>query len=206
MQDFQLFATPWWVNLLILVPFLAFLWWRQRGLQLTSRHLLLTAVFAVGFGFIEGAVVVYLRAAVGLLPGYAGTLADVAQLSSEIYRSAAALDELPRSLLTVEVWREAATMIVLVAVTLLAARSFRERAAVFLWVFALWDISYYATLWATVRWPASLTTPDILFLIPVPWQSQVWYPILVSTLTALAVLAARRDDASARCFRGVADE
>ncbi|HZU42577.1 MAG TPA: hypothetical protein VE994_07900, partial [Terriglobales bacterium] len=35
----------------------------------------------------------------------------------------------------------------------------------------------------------SLTDLDVLFLIPVPWLAQVWFPVLVSGLTALAVLA-----------------
>jgi hypothetical protein len=46
-------------------------------------------------------------------------------------------------------------------------------------------------LWATVRWPLSLRDPDVLFLIPRPWISPVWYPLLVSGLAILAVLFAR---------------
>jgi hypothetical protein len=57
----------------------------------------------------------------------------------------------------------------------------------FLWLFAWWDLSYYAGLWATVRWPASLTDLDVLFLIPVPWVAQIWFPLLVSLLTLLAI-------------------
>jgi hypothetical protein len=62
---------------------------------------------------------------------------------------------------------------------------------VFLWTFAIWDIVYYAALWATVRWPLSLRDPDILFLIPVPWLSPVWFPLLVSALALVAVLLVR---------------
>lgn len=50
---------------------------------------------------------------------------------------------------------------------------------------------YYAALWMTVRWPAALTNPDVLFFIPVPWTSQVWFPILVSILTVAVVLLTR---------------
>ena len=60
-----------------------------------------------------------------------------------------------------------------------------------MWAFAIWDIAYYAGLWATVRWPTSLKEVDILFLIPVPWVAQVWYPLLVSALTLLAVSIAK---------------
>jgi hypothetical protein len=194
MQSFHLFASPWWVNLLIFVPLIAFWNWRKRGLALTARQLLLAAVFAVSFGFVESAIVVYLRAVSGLLPGYQGTLSDVVRLSAEQPKFDPQINELPLSLTTIEVYREAATMLMLAAVAILVGRAQRESWAVFLWIFAIWDISYYAGLWSTIRWPSSLLSWDVLFLIPVPWVSQVWFPILVSTFSALAVAAAKKSD------------
>jgi len=47
-------------------------------------------------------------------------------------------------------------------------------------------------LWATVRWPSSLKDTDVLFLIPVPWISHVWFPILISFLTLVAVALSTR--------------
>jgi len=201
MEAFRLFASPWWVNLLLLVPLLAWFWWRRRGLEVSRQQLAFAALFGGAFGWVEAAVVIYLRAAVGLLPGYGGTLADVARLSAGLYRQTQSVRELPPSLLAVEVLREAATLLMLLAVALLAARRLRERCAVFLWSFALWDLSYYAGLWATVRWPASLRETDILFLIPQPWIAQVWYPLLVSLLALLAVLLARRPGAGRGSLR-----
>ena len=32
------FATPWWANLLLLVPVVAFVNWRRRGLALKEKH------------------------------------------------------------------------------------------------------------------------------------------------------------------------
>jgi hypothetical protein len=191
METFQAFAQPWWVNLLVFIPLIAYLQWRGRGLALSWPRLAVTTVFAASFGYVEAAVVVYLRAASGLLPGYMGTLSEVARLSVQTYQQAQAGNQLPQSLATVEVFREAATMFMLAAVALLAARRTRERWAIFLWTFSVWDISYYGALWATVRWPFSLTNQDVLFLIPVPWLSQVWFPLLVSTLTMLGVSLAR---------------
>lgn len=192
MQAFRLLANPWWVNLLVLIPVLAYLAWHRRGLSLSLGQLLLSALFAIAFGFVEGAVVVYLRAALGMLPGYQGTLADVIRLSSSLPRQAPPVAQLPPSLLTVELVREAATLLMLLSVALLGARRLRDRCALFLWCFALWDLAYYGSLWATVRWPASLRDSDVLFLIPVPWLAQVWFPLVVSLLTLLAVLLARR--------------
>ncbi len=79
----------------------------------------------------------------------------------------------------------------LLSVSLLTSSNSRARAAVFLWTFALWDTVYYAGLWATVRWPLSLRDPDVLFLIPVPWISPVWFPLLVSGLALATVLLSR---------------
>ncbi len=197
MNEFALFARPWPVNLFILAPFATYYLWRREGLTLTRAALVATCFFGMAFGFVEAAVVVYLRAAVGLLPGYGGSLADVARLSANIFQQAQTLDELPRSLLAVELAREGATMIMLVSVALLAVKTTRERCAIFLWTFAIWDISYYLGLWATVRWPPSLLTTDVLFLIPVPWFAQVWFPILVSALFMGAILLARRVDSEA---------
>jgi hypothetical protein len=94
--------------------------------------------------------------------------------------------------LIVEVLREAATILMLASVALLAATKVRERCAIFLWTFALWDVSYYTGLWAMIRWPASLNDLDLLFLIPVPWVAQVWFPLLVSALTLVVVALSRR--------------
>lgn len=192
MEGFVLFAIPWWVNLLILVPFVSwYIWKKHGGLTISTRVLILTGLFGIAVGFMEAAVVVYFRAAVGLLPGYGGTLADIARLSSDVYQQAQLVAELPRSLLVIEFFRNAATMVMLVTVALLVAKRARERWAMFLWVFAIWDIFYYVGLWATVRWPSSLLTPDVLFLIPTPWFSQVWFPLLVSVLALVAVVTAR---------------
>lgn len=186
-----LVAQPWWVNLLILVPPLAWFSWRRGGVPVTVRQLVISGVFAASFGFLEAVVVVYLRAAVGLLPGYQGTLSDVIRMSGDFYRQSQAISQFPKSLLTLEVLREAATILMLLSVALLTSATTRARAAVFLWTFAIWDIVYYAALWATVRWPLSLRDPDILFLIPVPWLSPVWFPLLVSALALAAVLLVR---------------
>jgi len=186
-----LIAEPWWVNLLILVPPFAYFRWKRSGITLASRQLLTSGVFAAAFGFVEAVVVVYLRAAAGLLPGYQGTLSDVIRRSGEFYQQSQAISQFPQSLLTLELFREAATIVMLGSVALLTAAKLSSRAAVFLWTFAIWDITYYVVLWTTVRWPLSLRDPDVLFLIPKPWVSPVWFPLLVSALAILAVLLAR---------------
>jgi hypothetical protein len=192
MEHSRLLAHPLWVNLLALVPLAPYFVWRGKGIQISRRQFLFATIFALAFGFVEAAVVVYLSAAAGLLPGYTGTLSDVQRLARETQQEAWSIRQFPQSLLTVEVLREAATIVMLLSIALLAADKTKERCAVFLWTFALWDVSYYAGLWATIRWPTSLTDLDVLFLIPVPWVAQVWFPLLVSLLTLVAVGFSRR--------------
>ena len=170
---------------------MCFLWWRKSPLKIRRRPLLFALIFALAFGFVESAVVVYLRAATGLLPGVSGTLADVQRLASDDYVQSKSLAQFPPSLLATEGFREVATIVMLVATSGLIATSAKEFSAAFLWQFAAWDLAYYAGLWLLVRWPISLKSLDVLFLIPTPWISQVWFPILVSGLTVAAVAVSR---------------
>lgn len=192
MEKFELFATPVWVNLLILVPILLFFYWRKNKLSISGKTLFYTLIFGIAFGVIEATVVIYLRAATGLLPGYGGTIMDVWKQASVIYYNQELLQkQLPMSLLVFELIREAGTMVMLWAVAFIAANKWKERFAIFLWGFAVWDIVYYIHLSLTVHWPQNLTTPDVLFLIPEPWFSQVWFPILVSGLTMFGIFLNR---------------
>jgi len=187
MESFQLWAQPWWVNLLLLVPVLSFLFWRRRGLLLSSRTLLTLALFGASFGFVEAAVVVYLSTAVGVVAHNSGIISQFQNSSATYQEAISSLAQFPQNLRKIEMYREAATMIMLGSVAVLAGARAKERWGSFLWVFAAWDITYYVGLWATLRWPSSLKDYDVLFLIPVPWVAQVWFPVLVSALTLLAV-------------------
>ncbi|MGD0738106.1 MAG: hypothetical protein ABR957_00835 [Terracidiphilus sp.] len=171
MTRFALFASPWWVNLLILVPVAPYLLARKAKFTLGRRRLLVIAVFGIAFGFVEAAVVVYLRAATGLWP------------VPQAYAPAA----LPQSLVGIECFREAATIVMLGGIAWLAGQNFKARAAAFLWTFAFWDFFYYVWLRVTIGWPGSLVSPDILFLIPTPWLAQVWFPLVISSLTAAVI-------------------
>src|SRR5260370_35396331 len=124
-----LVAQPWWINLIVLVPPLAWFSWRRGGVPVTVRQLLISGAFAASFGFLEAVVVVYLRAAVGLLPGYQGTLSDVIRMSGDVYQQSQAINQIPNSLLTLEVLPEATTILMLLSVALLTAATSRARAA-----------------------------------------------------------------------------
>ena len=129
-------------------------------------------VFAAAMGWLEAVVVVYIR---GLLGFAHGQPVPAAAETMERFRS------LPW-LLATEQSREVATLLMLAAVAWLAGSRFLTRIGAFLMIFGIWDLTYYVGLFAQVRWPPSLATMDLLFLIPPhPWWYQpVWLPIAVS--------------------------
>jgi hypothetical protein len=136
-----------------------------------KRIVIAVVAYALAMAFVEAAVVVNLRAL-----GHAGP------------SLASTLPILPRPILLIEGAREAATIVMLAAVAIAAGRSGCERAVLFSLMFAVWDIGYYGWLWVLVRWPPSLFTWDVLFLIPVPWMGPVLAPVLASLGIVIASL------------------
>ena len=88
-----------------------------------------------------------------------------------------------------EVVREAATLVMLLAVGGLAGRSWRSRLGYALVAFGVWDIFYYVFLKIITGWPHSLLDWDILFLIPLPW----WGPVMAPVSIALVMLGVGHD-------------
>jgi len=136
-----------------------------------KHGILVITSFAIAMGYLEAAVVVYLRTI--LYPeGFSFPLSPI-----------------PGDLALTELLREAATLIMLVTVGMVAARRFSMRFAWFLYSFAIWDIFYYVFLKLLLGWPESLMTWDILFLIPTTWTGPVIAPVMVSLTMILLALA-----------------
>lgn len=136
-----------------------------------SKALFWVTFFSIAMGFMESSVVVYLRA---ILYPEGFTFPMVV---------------MDKQLAITEIFREAATIIMLLGIGIIAGRNSSERFAWFLYSFAIWDIFYYVFLKLLLNWPESLMTWDILFLIPVTWVGPVISPVIVSfTMIALALL------------------
>jgi hypothetical protein len=125
----------------------------------------IVVAFAVAMAWVEAASVFYIRALVDRIEPYQ-------------------IDPLPMNgpLGNVELWREAATLVMLGTLGLLAGRTWRHRAGYAALAFGLWDICYYVFLRLISGWPRTLLDWDILFLLPLPWWGPVLAPVSIALL------------------------
>jgi hypothetical protein len=146
-----------------------------------ARRWLAVSIFALAMAWVESAVVFYLRSMMDRLEPYQpNPLPVLGGLGS------------------VELPREFATLVMLLAVGWLAGRTWRARLGYAAIAFGVWDIFYYVFLKIMCGWPHSLLDWDILFLLPLPWWGPVLAPILISLLLIVwGVLASQNEGTSA---------
>jgi len=125
------------------------------------RKIFYLFAFGISFGYIEASVVYYLR-----LLCYPAGFSFPLNLPS-------------LNILGVEITREVATIFLLLIVSFFLDKTMK-RWGYFCIFFGIWNIFYYVFLFILMRWPPSLFTYDILFLIPVLWVSPVICPLIVS--------------------------
>ncbi|MBI1877304.1 MAG: hypothetical protein HYR94_03565 [Chloroflexi bacterium] len=128
-----------------------------------SKRLCWVSVYAIAMALLEAVVVAYLRALLVITDEHVAL----------------------GSYIPMEVGREVATVVMLVAVGWLAGRKRSDRLAYGLFAFGLWDIWYYIWLKVLINWPDSLFDWDILFLIPLRWWGPVLSPVLIAALICL---------------------
>jgi len=149
-------------------------WWA------TFKRFCIVLVFGIAFGYIEAAVVVYLRA--------------IFHPEGFTFPLDFAIDPFSKRMLLTEIGREVATIVLILTGAWLIGRNPQQRFAFFLTIFAIWDIFYYVWLKVLLDWPAQISDWDILFLIPTTWASPVLAPLLISlTLLLFAIIILYRD-------------
>ncbi len=132
-----------------------------------KRNLTVLTAYAIAMALLESVVVVYMR---------------------RLYCPDNPLDLFPLQFLDaydpiLELGREAATIIMILAVALLAERSSVTRSfAAFVYVFGVWDLFYYFWLKVLIGWPVAWLEWDVLFLIPGVWLGPWICPALISLL------------------------
>jgi len=124
-------------------------------------------LFAAGMAWVESACVYYLRVLVDRVHPYQPVPLPVHGVLGGV-----------------ELVREAATLVMLLAVGMLAGRTLRTRIGYAAIAFGVWDLLYYVFLRLICGWPRSLFDWDILFLLPLPW----WGPVIAPCCIALLMI------------------
>jgi len=143
----------------------------------------IVVAFAIAMAWVEAASVFYIRALVDRIEPYQthplpmnGALGDV------------------------ELWREAATLVMIALVGALAGRTWRRRVGYAALAFGAWDIFYYIFLRVMSGWPRTLLDWDILFLLPLPWWGPVLAPVSIALVMILwGTLATQMSDDAVSC-------
>jgi hypothetical protein len=132
-----------------------------------TRHArwFIVGAFAVAMAWLESATVYYLRTLVDRIEPYQPNPLPIQGVLGQV-----------------ELLREAATLLMLITVGMLAGKSWRARWGYTALAFGIWDILYYVFLHVMCGWPRSLFDWDVLFLLPLPWWGPVLAPVSVAVL------------------------
>ncbi|MDO9545833.1 MAG: hypothetical protein Q7J07_03670 [Pelolinea sp.] len=142
-----------------------------------AKKLWWVGLFAIAMAYVESTTVVYIRRIYGI----SDLLLDIPPFDPVIA--------------PIEVGRELATLIMLLAVGWAVGKTLQSRISFAFFIFGIWDIFYYIWLRVFIGWPNSLFSPDILFLIPLPWWGPVIAPVLIACLMVVGgVLAVISED------------
>ena len=131
-----------------------------------TRILIWLTLYAIAMAYVEAALVVHLRQLY-----YADNLQAIFPLQL-----------LSHTDLTIELIREVATILMLVAVAFLADRDIGRRFAAFVYIFGVWDLGYYGFLKLLIDWPQAWLEWDVLFLLPWPWFGPWITPAVIALL------------------------
>jgi hypothetical protein len=136
---------------------------RRAGRE--RRRWLTVVVFAIAMAWMEAATVYYLRTMTDRIEPYQANPLPIHGVLGQV-----------------ELVREAATLLMLLTVGMLAARTWHRRLGYAAIAFGVWDIFYYVFLRIVCDWPGSLFDWDILFLLPLPWWGPVLAPVSIAIL------------------------
>ncbi|MEO0294244.1 MAG: hypothetical protein ABIN61_08520 [candidate division WOR-3 bacterium] len=136
-----------------------------------KKRIIGLSLFAVVFGYLEADVVTYLR-----------------YLYYEDPKILFPLKMMDPEIFVFEILRELSTLLIITLVSYLSSREKEEIFYLWIFTFGVWDIFYYIFLFLMIRWPSSIFSFDLLFLIPSLWIAPIICPILVSLVFILGGL------------------
>lgn len=97
------------------------------------QTIIFLAIYTIAMALVEATVVIYLR--------------ELYYPSGFFIQSLQDLTAIPRHILKIEIWREASTIIMLIAVGFLTFRHIQAKFWAFILAFSLWDLFYYLFLY-----------------------------------------------------------
>jgi hypothetical protein len=137
--------------------------------QLSERtRWAIVVAFAIAMAWVEAASVYYIRSLVGRIQPHQADPLPLGGMNG--------------TLGSVELWREAATLVMIATLGVLAGRTWRRRAGYAALAFGAWDIFYYVFLRLISGWPRTVLDWDILFLLPLPWWGPVLAPVSIAVV------------------------
>lgn len=131
----------------------------------TISMLILMALFAFAFGFNEAAISHYL-----------GVQAKDSSGKTSFF------SKIDNKTLNIEKARELAALFIMFFVTMLTRGTFFRKFASFVFMFGIWDLTYYITLKKITGLPSSFFEWTILFLYPYPWMAPMIVPFIISII------------------------
>ena len=147
------------------------------------QKLFFLILFGIAFGLLEAIVVFYIRTINGhlevkqhVLDSYT-VLLNLKFIAFVVFKHPALINA---RITMIETFREFSTIVMLIALAVIAGQTLKQRIGAFLIAFAFWDIFYYVFLHFIVGWPNGLFDIDIYFIIPVPWIGPVITPVVIS--------------------------
>lgn len=137
----------------------------------TISMLILIGLFAFTFGYNEAAISYYLK---------------VQEKNSE--GQSTFLSATPEKTLKIEKLRELASLFIMIFVGMLTRGNAFRKFASFVYMFGIWDITYYVTLKRITGFPYSLFEWSILYLFPFPWMAPVIAPFIISIIGIIGAI------------------
>ncbi len=151
---------------------------RTRGMTVFSYILALTAL-CLAMGYIDAVATFYVR---GML--------HVSQEGGAFAR--AVTEAMPPRIVALEQTRQAAVILVLLTVSIIAGRNLLQQVGTFVFALGSWTVCRYIAIRTITDWPGALTDVDTVLYLPHAVYAPVWMPIVIGlALATVGVLVIR---------------
>lgn len=132
-----------------------------------ASYLISIAALCIAAGYVDAVATFYVR---GML--------QVAQEGGGFAQ--AVTEAMPPRIVALEQTRQAATLLVLVAVGIVAGRNLHQQFGTAFFAIGGWIVFRYVAIRTITDWPAALTDVDTVLYLPHAVYAPVWMPIVIA--------------------------